>query len=174
MTARVFVTTYGLYNAGFQFASNETGYWLDCADWCPEDVYDHFITQEQKHLDLLITDVEIMFTDYEGFPADLYSESHIDFDTIYDFENLDEDQQELVEAIVDHGIAQDVKDAIAKREEFHLYDGTLTDYAREVVADTCDIPEWIEPYFDFEAYGNMLSMDGRITELSKNQLLIGG
>jgi hypothetical protein len=167
-TAQIFVTTYGLYNAGFQFANAKTGYWVDCSDYDAEAVFAAMLEQEQQLIDEDQTDVEIMFTDYEGFPSDLYSESGIDFDLIEQYEALTDNQQELLEAINDHVIS-DFKEALEKIENFHLFDGTRADYAQEKTEECHDIPDYLSGYIDYDSMGRDME---EIIELSHNQQLI--
>ena len=114
-----------------------------------------------------------MFTDYECFPECLYSECGINFDLIATWEGLDDNEQTIVEALVDHGICSDFKEALDKLDEYHIYDGSVTDYAYDMIDDCYDLPEFAKTYFDYEKFGRDLEMDGSIIELSHNVLLIG-
>jgi hypothetical protein len=169
--SKVFVTTYALYNNGYQFANNKTGFWIDCADYDETVIFDILLEQEQKLIDENECDVEIMFTDFEGFPEDLYCESGIDFDLIASYELLDENDQEKLQAILDH-VESDFETALNNIEDYYLFDGSLSDYAEEIINDCYDLPEFCLGYFDFDKFGRDLSFDGNITELSHNSLLI--
>lgn len=172
MTARIFVTTYGLYNNGFQFANDKTGYWIDCSDYDAEKVFDSMLEQEQLLIDEDQTDVEIMFTDYECFPESLYSESGIDFDLIATWEGLEDEQQTIVEALVDHGLCSDLTEALTKLEDCYIFEGTRGDYAQETTEGCSDIPDYLQNYIDWDAMGRDMEIDGNMTELSHKEILI--
>jgi len=164
--ARVFITTYGIYNEGKQFASDLHGYWMDCEG----------IDLNQIHYDfekLTGDEPEIMFTDFEGFPKDLYCESGIDFEKVQQWIDLDDDQKELLQIIMDHELP-DFVEALAAIENYHVFEGTLADYAQEMGSDCYNISEMshLANYIDWEAFGRDLAMDGMITEISHNQQLI--
>ena len=90
--ARIFLTDYASYNEGKQF---EFGHWVDLdqfsdADDLQEYIKKHFAECDKKSpLYGGSPREEIMITDYEGFPRDLYSEC-MDFEPLFEYLNLDE------------------------------------------------------------------------------------
>ena len=163
--AKVFVTTYGLYNEGKQFLNDKTGFWIDCSDFDYEEIVDNFKQQGDF-------DPEIMFTDYEGFPECLYSECGINFDLVATWEGLDDNQQTIVEALVDHGICSDFKEALEKYDDCYIFDGTRGDYAHQVTTECSEIPDFLQNYIDWDAMGRDMEIDGNMTELKHDEILI--
>lgn len=90
--ARIFLTDYASYNEGKQF---EFGHWVDLdqfsdADDLQEYIKNHFADANKKSpLFGGCPREEIMITDYEGFPRDLYSEC-MDFESLFEYLNLDD------------------------------------------------------------------------------------
>lgn len=90
----IYCGTYKKYNEGSLF-----GAWLDLRTF---DSYDEFIDVcKQLHADE--EDPELMFQDYQCFPAEWYSESCMDeevFDKIIAFIQMDDDKQKAFKAYV--------------------------------------------------------------------------
>ena len=161
---RVFVTTYGLYNEGKQFFNDKTGFWIDCAEYDESEIIENFEQQGDQ-------DPEIMFTDYENFPEDLYCESGIDFDLIAQYEALDENEKELLTIVMDH-VLPDFNEALENLDKFYLFDGKKSDYAAEHIHDCYEVPEYLQNYIDYDQYARDLEIDGHIIEISYNQTLV--
>lgn len=85
--ARIYVGTYGKYNAG-----NLTGKWLDLEDFADRDAF--YEACKALHADE--PDPEFMFQDFEGFPRAFYSESNVPAE-LFAWLELDEDDRELLE-----------------------------------------------------------------------------
>lgn len=83
--AQIFLTDYASYNNGTQF---EFGHWVELDNFDTAEELNEYITNHFKEADKLSPldspREEIMITDYEGFPQELYSES-MDFEKLYDF-----------------------------------------------------------------------------------------
>lgn len=95
---QVFLTDYNSYNNGTQF---QFGHWVDLSEFADATelsgyIREHFEEADKKSPLPSGPREEIMITDYEGFPQELYSES-MDFDRLFQY-------RELLE---DHGIAPD-------------------------------------------------------------------
>lgn len=107
--AKVFLTDYASYNNGTQF---EFGHWLDLSDFdsaedLNEYISDHFKNADKKSpLDNYGSKrEEIMITDYEGFPAELYSEC-MNFEALYIYFDLADEStfdNEVINAFADLG-----------------------------------------------------------------------
>jgi hypothetical protein len=94
--AQIFLTDYASYNDGSQF---EFGHWVnldnfDDADELAEYMRNHFAKADKKRpLDSWGSKrEEIMITDFEGFPRELYSEC-MDFEPVFEFLNMDEGEK---------------------------------------------------------------------------------
>ena len=154
--AKVFVTTYALYNQGLQFKNDKTGFWIDTANVCIDSLIENF-KQQGDH------DPELMYTDYEGFPESLYSECGIDFDIVNQYDMLGDEEKMIVEYLVDH-IGYSIEQALEKHEDVNVYEGSMVDYAYDFVADCYDLPEIAARYFDYEAFARDLELEGDIAE----------
>ena len=95
-TARIFVTDYASYNNGTQF---EFGHWVDLDDFSDAEELEDYIKNHFEECDrkspLGFGSIreELMITDFEGFPRNLYAESNMDFEALYDYLALNEEQQ---------------------------------------------------------------------------------
>ena len=84
---RIFLTDYASYNNGTQF---EFGHWVDLDQFSGADELNEYIAEHFKECDEKSplpcggTREEIMVTDYEGFPAELYGES-MSFDKLFEY-----------------------------------------------------------------------------------------
>lgn len=169
-SAKVFITTYSIYNQGKQFASDKHGFWLDVSDLNFDDLTENF-----NEVDPICTnDHEFMFTDYEGFPESLYSESGMNFDAISEYDDLEESEKELVSLLLDHGCVCDISDAIKKVSdgECYIFDGDLADYARDITEQCNNIPDHLQNYIDYNAMGRDMSYDGNLIEINHDKLLV--
>jgi hypothetical protein len=127
--ARLFLTDYASYNNGTQF---EFGHWVDLEnyadanDFC-EYIDKHFAEADEKSpLPCGSSREEVMFTDYEGFPRELYSESMggSDMEHLFAFLSLsDEDKVKAAYLLYD---GQRISDALDNYDDVYLreYDGT--------------------------------------------------
>ena len=156
--ARLFVTTYGLYNEGRQFESNETGFWFDVVVMDYEELIDHFKDNE------LDEDPELMFTDFEDFPRDLYSESMSpsEYDALDSYARLSDDDQLGYQFLLDRGFSPD--DCQLRCDEVCFSDQSAKDYAYDYVEECYSVEPWIMGHIDFESVARELEMDGIIEE----------
>ena len=103
--ARIFLTDYASYNNGTQF---EFGHWIDLNDFSSSEelneyIKNHFSEADKKSpLGYDSIREEIMITDYEGFPSQLYSEC-MNFDNLYEYLSLDDDDKIKIAFILDQG-----------------------------------------------------------------------
>jgi hypothetical protein len=124
-TPKIFLTDYASYNNGTQF---EFGHWVDLTDFNDADELDeyiqnHFEEADQKSpLGFGSKREEIMITDFEGFPRSFYSESGMDFEELYEFINLDDDDKIKVCFIMDQG--ESFSYAMDKFEDVYLIEDT--------------------------------------------------
>ena len=146
---RLYVGTYGKYVNG-----SILGKWMSLSDYSD---YDEFLTAcRELHSDE--ADPELMYQDFENFPAKYYSESGLDPE-FWVWNNLDEHEQEIVKVYLDH-----VDDSAQIDYILDSYGGCYEspeDWAIQFLEDTCaDIPENLRNYIDYEAYARDASYDG--------------
>jgi hypothetical protein len=103
-TPQIFLTDYASYNNGTQF---EFGHWVDLTDFSDADELREYIKNHFAECDktspLYSPREEYMYTDFEGFPEQLYSECGMDFDKLFEYLELDEDDKIKVAFILDQG-----------------------------------------------------------------------
>jgi len=169
---RIFITTYNLYNCGMQFASENSGFWMST----DEDLADAHEKLAQAEIELGIGDgdIEPMVTDYENFPAELYSECMGEdaIEKINQWANLSDDEQIAFEFLTDM-ISCDFDEALESLDCVILYKNTSGyDWAYQVINDNYDLPEFALRYFDYDAFyrdesfGNVYEYGDHIIEYS--------
>ena len=144
-TPRIYVGTYGKYNAG-----SIAGQWLDLEDYADKDDFLSACAELHKDED----DPEFMFQDSEGFPGFLYSESSVD-DALFAWLALDDNEREIVAAYCDAvGETMD-EDAFERaRDNFAGTADSPADFAEEQAGESIpdNLPNWI--VIDWEATWN--------------------
>lgn len=90
-------------------------------------------------------------------------------------EDLDDTEQIIVKALLDEGYS--LEDALDKKDDCYLYSScdNMTDVAYQYIEETGildQIPEHLQSYFDYEAYGRDLSFEGHWVETSEGMLEI--
>lgn len=174
----LYVGTYGKYSNG-----SIQGAWLYLDDYSDAEAFleaCHELHKDER-------DPELMFQDYENFPAELYSESmgESGIQAIYDWMELDEDTQEVLEVYESHygKGSGDICDRVqtARKAFFcklkpymvrwNFWPGdewkALGYYMEDIGA--IDIPDHIRHYFNYEAYGK--SLQGVYTIAGKELLV---
>ena len=154
---KLYVGTYGKYNAG-----SLNGAWLAPMDY---DTREDFLDACYKlHADE--DDPELMFQDYDGEDFGMYSE----YGFSEDFWNVlkaaekisDEDAFAAFCSIFQYELqgkdADEIDDLFNEKYYGHFDD--YDDFGREMVAIGCvEIPDQLECYFNYEAYGRDCSYD---------------
>ena len=151
----VFCCTYNKYNEGRPLA----GMWLDLYTFSS---YEDFIAAcRWLHRDE--SDPELMFLDFENYPAQMYSESCMGEDTferILEYADLDSDEQEAFKAFLDVTCDSD-----ASFDDFRERYCGKWDSEREFAEHLCDeldmfhnVPESVSRFFDFSAFADELFM----------------
>lgn len=154
---KIYVGTYNAYNAG-----SLKGKWLDLNDY---DNHDAFMTAcRELHADE--HDPECMFQDFEGIPREFIGECYLKPE-FWDYMNCD--------------IDDDVKEAF-----MYLFDEWNEDRCRDSYIDKFDnrtkmaehlvdemgllgeIPENLQCYFDYEAYGRDMELGGDVFEHNRH------
>ena len=160
----VFVADYASYNEG-----HISGTWFDITDFSDKDEFlekiQEFFTalDEVAPLDFGLPREETMFQDYQDFPDIFYSESSID-KNLWEYLEMvedDEDFENILEAYIacfgDTDDFQSVKDRfiINIDEEYPSSSASVEEkYGWHMKDAGCiEIPDHLESYFDYEAYG---------------------
>lgn len=120
---KIFLTDYASYNNGTQF---EFGHWVDLTDFSDADELSEYIQNHFEEADkkspLDSPREEIMITDFENLPRSLYSESGMNFEKIYEFINLSEDDKIKVAFILEQ--TGDIDYALSHLENVYLIEDT--------------------------------------------------
>lgn len=153
--AAIYVGTYGKYNAGSLF-----GKWFDLSDFADKDEFMEACAELHKDEN----DPEFMFQDRENIPEELVSESWLSeefFDLRDKVEDMDATTQEAFSNWLDYESRNlskiDADDLISKfNDEYIGKYNEEEDYAREIVEECYDLPEFALTYFDYAAYARDL------------------
>ena len=147
----VYVGTWHKYNCG-----SIAGRWFDLTTF--DDERDFFAACRALHQDE--TDPELMFQDYEGFPGNMASECHINWDWVEGFRQArDEGCEEAYRLWVEDTGETDFD---TFRDAWWGEADSEEAFAVEFVSDTgllADVPETVALYFDYEAYARDLFLD---------------
>lgn len=130
-TPKVFLTDYASYNNGTQF---EFGHWVDLTDFSDADSFleyctNHFAEADKKSpLGFGAIREEMMITDYENLPRGMYSESGMNWEQVYEYINLDDNDKARVAFIMEQG--EKLEYALSKYEDVIMYEdeGNKTQY----------------------------------------------
>jgi antirestriction protein len=150
-TPRIYVGTYGKYNAG-----SIAGKWINLEDYSDKDSF----LEACRELHRDESDPEFMFQDFEGFPRSLYNESSV-LDDLWAWLELDNDDRELLAVYQDH-VNQDA-DIDEARDNFTGKFDSESDWAANFLEDTGGlegIPEHLRNYIDYEAYARDARLGG--------------
>lgn len=146
---RVYVGTYAKYNDG-----NITGAWITLSDYSDHDAFIEACHELHKDEE----DPELMFQDYEGFPACYYGESSISEDLWENWIDLDDDDRELLEAYASNfSDPQTIDDA---REAFMGKADTRADFAYNWYEETGEldkVPEALRCHIDWDSVARDMS-----------------
>ncbi len=148
----VYCGTYAKYNEGSLY-----GMWIDLTTFYDYDEFIDFckMLHEDEH------DPELMFQDYEGFPLEWYCESCMGeelFDKIVEYGNLNDTEQDMVNAYIEHVCGSEDIDTI--KGKYKGFYATKEDFAWETL-EMCypDLPDFAKNYFNIEAFARDLFFD---------------
>ena len=152
----IFITNLGKYTEG-----TLQGEWvnLPATETELEEVYKR-IGINEEYEEMFITDYE---TDIDGLSVGEY-DSISDLNELAEtWESMEEYEREIVEAMISEGY--DLEEALEKKDNCMIYYDCydMEDVAREYVEETGllhNVPEILQNYFDFEAYGRDMSYEG--------------
>ncbi|CAG5013053.1 hypothetical protein DYBT9275_05327 [Dyadobacter sp. CECT 9275] len=172
-TPKIYVGTYGMYNSGSLF-----GKWFDLSDY--SDAQEFYKDCYEYHRNEFLSSgcrPELMFQDWEYIPAFMISESSLHQDTFKYFEavsEMDDDRAEAFEIYCSDIISwpangNELEETLEGFEEAYqgYYGGAFkdpkTEFTYQYVEDTgmlSGVPETLERYFDYEAFGRDLFLEG--------------
>ena len=126
---RLFVTDYASYNEGTQF---EFGHWVELSDFSNADDFMQYLSNhfkecdEKRPLACGSPREEYMFTDYEGFPRQLYSESMggKDMEFLFMFVDLGDDDKVKAAYLMEQGESVDRALSFYDNVYMREYDGS--------------------------------------------------
>lgn len=154
---KIYLTNLGKYNEG-----ELLGEWVDLPA-TQEELEKVFqrIGINEEYEEYFITDYE---TDISGIEIGEYSNLEELNELAETLEELDENDTEIVEAMLSEGYS--LEDAIDKKDDCMVYSdcNDMEDVAREYIEETGllnDIPENLQSYFDYEAFGRDMSYEGQ-------------
>jgi antirestriction protein len=167
-TPKIYVGTYGMYNNGSLF-----GEWMDLTDYSDREEF--YKACYELHRNEFLP--ELMFQDWEYIPKFLISESWLHENTYKYFQAASEMDEQTPKAfeLYCENIASwpDCgKDFDQLLEDFNesyqgYYGGVMkdakTEFTYQFVEDTgllSGVPQILERYFDYEAYGRDLFLEG--------------
>ena len=152
----IFITNLGKYNEG-----NLIGEWvkLPVSESELETVFER-IGINEEYEEMFITDYE---TDIDGFEIGEYDSIEKLNELAETLEDLDEYEREKIEVLLSEGYS--LEEALEKKDNCSIYYdcNDMEDVAREYAEETGllnSIPEKLQNYFDFEAYGRDMSIEG--------------
>ena len=88
-----------------------------------------------------------------------------------DFELLERDQALIATHLAEHGCPAD--EVLSKLEDFYIYEGKAEDYAYDMFLDCEDLPDHVVQYIDFKAIARDMEINGDITILEREVVLVG-
>lgn len=153
----IYLTNLGKYNEGFLI-----GEWVElpASEEELEKVFER-IGINEEYEEFFITDYESDF----GYRVGEYDNLEELNEVAEQFENLDETEKEVFKALIDEGYnSEDALEKISDSDYMIFWDcSDMEDVAREYAEETGlldSIPENLQSYFDFEAYGRDMSFEG--------------
>lgn len=159
---RIYLTNLGKYNEG-----ELVGKWVDLPTTNGFDEHLEEIGINEEYEEWFITGYE---TDIDGVGIHEYSNIEELDELAETLENLADYEKEVVEAMISEGYS--LEDALEKKEDCMIYYDChdMKDVAREYIEETGllhDVPDTLQNYFDFEAYGRDMSFEGHFVFTSK-------
>lgn len=153
---RIYLTNLGRFTEG-----ELVGEWVDLPI-SNEELQKVFARIEinEKYEEYFITDYE---TDLDGIEIGEYSNLEKLNEMAETLEALDDNEKEVVNAIMSEGYS--LEEALEKKDDCIVYCdcNDMEDVAREYAEETgllSSIPENLQSYFDYEAFGRDMSFEG--------------
>jgi antirestriction protein len=83
----------------------------------------------------------------------------------------DLDQTEATQMIVLLDLGYSLSDALERYEEVCLFDGSAADYAYDLINETCEVPDHLRNYIDYDAIARDMELGGEITAISRELIV---
>lgn len=171
MSMKIFLTNLGKYNEGYLI-----GKWVKLP--IPTDKLKEVLDEigiNEEYEEYFITDYE---TTFSGMREAIEYTSIVALNELAEaIEELSEYEREKLEAVLECELCrsiQDVRAALDSLDDYDLIDGIYDDeqlgyyYAEEF--GCIDIPQHLRNYFNYEAYGRDIRLEGNITYTSRGCL----
>jgi len=161
-TPRIWVGTYGKYNAG-----SLKGKWFDLRDYIDAEDFNKAIREYHKDEH----DPEFMFNDHEGIPEKMISESWLS-PAYWTYQDLTEDwgddtfeaYEKFIEYMYSSKLESDTdleESVMAFEDSFRGEYDSIKDFAEEYVEDPSELgEEYVNRYFDVDSYTRDLRAEG--------------
>ena len=118
-------------------------------------------------------ETEIQFIDGDDHLANLANAANItQCDVHFWFEELDDLDEPAVHQIyflLDLGYK--ISEVLDRYEDVYIFDGPANDYAHEIIEDTCEVPEHLRYYIDYDAIARDMKINGEIVEIGYNMIV---
>lgn len=152
---RIYLTNLGKYNEG-----ELIGKWVDLPTTNGFEEHLEEIGINEEHEEWFITDYE---TDITGLTIGEYDNIEELDELAETLEDLQDYDKEVIEALISEGYS--LEDALEKKDDCIVYYNCndMTDVAEQYAEETGlldSIPENLRYYFDFEAYGRDMGIEG--------------
>ncbi|AUR85883.1 hypothetical protein NVP1081O_148 [Vibrio phage 1.081.O._10N.286.52.C2] len=119
-------------------------------------------------------DAEYCAFEWHGIHESLHDEE-LDFRAINEWASLDDDEREVVEALMDHNVCMSVEDAVEKMSDVQLFTGSKEAYAQDQFETSgiliADLPYMVRHNIDWDAVYDDLEASEHIIELANNRRL---
>lgn len=153
---RIYLTNLGKYNEG-----ELVGKWVDLPTTNGFDEHLEEIGINEEYEEWFITDYE---TDIDGLEIHEYSNIEELDELAETLEGLQDYDREVIEVLISEGYS--LEEALEKKDDCMVYSDChdMEDVAREYIEECGllhDVPEMLQNYFDFEAYGRDMSFEGQ-------------
>lgn len=118
---------------------------------------------------------EVMISDHEGIKCSEYDNIFDINEQAEELENLQDYEQEALEALIDDGYSFEEALDIVTSGDYMYYSNCddMTDVAMQYIEETGllnDVPEFLQNYFDYEAYGRDLSYEGHFIAIDSGYI----
>ena len=152
---RIYLTNLGKYNEG-----ELIGKWVDLPTTNGFEEHLEEIGINEEYEEWFITDYE---TDIAGLTIGEYDNIEELDELAETLEDLQDYDREVIEALISEGYS--LEDALEKKDDCMVYYNCndMTDVAEQYAEETGlldSIPENLRYYFDFEAYGRDMGIEG--------------
>lgn len=172
MTIEICLTNLGKYNEGELIYSRLV---LPATTEEIQEAYDEIgVAENTMYEEAFISDYE---TDINGLSISEYASIDDLNELAEELENFDEYELEAFGAMLDAGLATDEALQKVQDGEYMFYDGcsTMADVAERYADETgllSSIPDDLRYYFDFEAYGRDMDINGHFIETDSGYIEI--